>query len=188
MRPSVRTDHLKRLTLSAMFLAMGMVLPLFFGQIPQIGSMLLPMHIPVFLCAFICGWHYAVPMAALLPLLRSLLFARPNFYPEAIAIACEMAAYALVAGLLYQRAARASMGAIYQSMVVAMVAGRVLRVAVQLALLGLGGIPFALGAVLAATVVVGLPGTVLQLIVVPAAMLMLYRTKLVTLGASKQEK
>ena len=50
----------KNLTLSAMFLAIGMVLPFFTGQIPQIGKMLLPMHIPVFLCGLICGWQYGL--------------------------------------------------------------------------------------------------------------------------------
>ena len=35
----------RKLTLSALFLALGLVLPLITGQIPQIGKMLLPMHI-----------------------------------------------------------------------------------------------------------------------------------------------
>ena len=39
---------IKNLTLAAMFLALGLVLPFLSGQIPQIGSKLLPMHIPVF--------------------------------------------------------------------------------------------------------------------------------------------
>ena len=43
----------KKLTLSAMFIAVGMVLPLLTGQIQQIGSMLLPMHLPVILCGLI---------------------------------------------------------------------------------------------------------------------------------------
>lgn len=52
----------KKLTLSAMFLAIGMVLPFLTGQIPQVGNMMLPMHIPVLLCGLICGWQYgAVP-------------------------------------------------------------------------------------------------------------------------------
>ena len=42
--------HTKKLTLSAMFLAIGIILPFFTGQVPQIGNMLLPMHFPVFLC------------------------------------------------------------------------------------------------------------------------------------------
>ena len=45
----------KKLTLSALFLALGLVLPFLTGQIPTIGSMLLPMHIPVLLCGLICG-------------------------------------------------------------------------------------------------------------------------------------
>ena len=42
MNPSVQN-----LTLAALFLAAGLVLPFLTGQIPQIGSMLLPMHLPV---------------------------------------------------------------------------------------------------------------------------------------------
>ena len=34
------------LVLAALFFALGLILPFFTGQIPQIGSMLLPMHIP----------------------------------------------------------------------------------------------------------------------------------------------
>ena len=48
----------KNLTLSAMFMAVGLVLPFLTGQIQQIGNMLLPMHLPVFLCGLICGWQY----------------------------------------------------------------------------------------------------------------------------------
>lgn len=60
----------KKISLSAMFFALGLILPFFTGQIPQIGSMLLPMHIPVFLCGFICGWKYGGVIGFLLPLMR----------------------------------------------------------------------------------------------------------------------
>ena len=62
---------IKNMTLSAMFMAIGIVLPFFTGQIPRIGNMLLPMHIPVFLCGLICGWQYGAVVGFLLPLLRS---------------------------------------------------------------------------------------------------------------------
>ena len=52
--------NLKKIVLSGMFLALGIVLPFVTGQIPQIGSMLCPMHIPVLLCGFICGWQYGL--------------------------------------------------------------------------------------------------------------------------------
>ncbi len=158
----------KKLVLTAVFLALGMVLPMLFGQIPQIGSMLLPMHIPVFLCAFVCGAEYAAPMAAVLPLLRSALFARPNFYPEALSIALEMAVYALVAGLIYRKT-----GKIHPSLVPAMLIGRVVRCGVQLALLGIAGKPAVLSAVFGGVVVAGLPGIALQLLLIPALMLII---------------
>ncbi|MDO4573109.1 MAG: ECF transporter S component, partial [Clostridia bacterium] len=47
--------NIRNLCLAAMFLALGLVLPFLTGQIPQIGNMLLPMHIPVLLCGLICG-------------------------------------------------------------------------------------------------------------------------------------
>ncbi len=84
-----------------MFFALGLLLPFLTGQIPQIGNMLLPMHLPVFLCALICGWQYALPMAAALPLLRSLMFGMPPIYPTAVAMAFELATYAFVTGFIY---------------------------------------------------------------------------------------
>ena len=70
-------NKLKNLCLAAMFLALGLVLPLLTGQLPQIGSMLLPMHIPVFLCGLICGWQYGAVIGFILPLTRCLFFSMP---------------------------------------------------------------------------------------------------------------
>ena len=70
MIPVKKTVNVKKLSLSAMFIAMGMVLPFLTGQIPQIGGMLLPMHIPVFLCGLICGWPYGAVVGFITPLLR----------------------------------------------------------------------------------------------------------------------
>lgn len=46
-----------KITLSGVFLALGLLLPFLTGQIPEIGSMLCPMHIPVLICGFVCGWQ-----------------------------------------------------------------------------------------------------------------------------------
>ncbi len=50
----------KKLVFAALCLALCLLLPFLTGQIPQIGEMLSPMHIPVLLCGFICGWPYAL--------------------------------------------------------------------------------------------------------------------------------
>ncbi len=170
--------HIKNLTLSAMFLCMGIVLPFFIGQIPQIGSMLLPMHIPVFLCALICGWQYGAPVAIILPLLRTLLFGRPNFYPEAISIAFEMATYALISGYLYKKSRWKCIRVLYRCLIISMVAGRLVRGVVQLTLLGLKGVPFALETFLTGVILTGIPGILLQLFVIPAVLLAIRKTKM----------
>ena len=90
------------LVLSALFLALALVLPFLTGQIPQIGNMLLPMHLPVLLCGLICGWQYGGVVGFAAPLLRSALFGMPPMI-TAIAMAFELAAYGIIVGALYSR-------------------------------------------------------------------------------------
>ena len=65
--------RIKRLVLSALMLALAYVLPFFTGNIPQIGSMLLPMHLPVLLCGFLCGGPWGALVGFIAPLMRSVL-------------------------------------------------------------------------------------------------------------------
>lgn len=169
----------KNLTLGALFLALGLVLPFVTGQIPQIGSMLLPMHLPVFLCGLICGWQYGALVGAVTPLLRSVLFGMPPLFPTATAMAFELLTYGLVTGLLYSRFRRQGMAALYCSLLAGMAAGRLVWVCVQGLLLGLGGSAFTLQMFLAGALLNAVPGIVLQLVLIPAVMVALDRTGLV---------
>ena len=175
----MKNQALRNLILTALFLAIGLVLPLLTGQIPTIGKMLLPMHIPVFLCAFICGWQYAAPMGAVLPIIRSLIFGMPPIYPTAIAMAFELAAYGLVAGLLYKLSRKQGLFALYRSMIIAMLAGRAVWGVAQWILLGIKGNKFTFSAFLAGAFVDAFPGIILQLVLIPAIMFALDRAKLV---------
>ena len=98
----MKSNTLKKNVLSALFLALGLVLPFFTGQIPQIGKMLLPMHIPAMLCGFICGPVYGLIVGALMPLCRSAWFHMPQLYPTAIAMAFELGAYGFIAGAVFK--------------------------------------------------------------------------------------
>lgn len=164
-----------RLTLTALFFALGMVLPFLTGQIPQIGNMLLPMHLPVFFCALICGWQWGLPMAFLLPLLRSLIFTMPPMYPTAVSMAFELMTYALVAGLIYNTVRR-SVLSLYISLISAMLAGRIVWGLSQMILLGVKGNTFTLGAFVAGAFTNAIPGIIIQLILIPAVMLLLQKT------------
>lgn len=170
------------LTLAAMFLAIGMVLPFFTGQIPQIGNMLLPMHIPVLLCGLICGWQYGLGVGFALPLLRYAIFGMPVLFPTGIAMAFELATYGLVIGFVYSHARWQCVISLYRSMIAAMVAGRMVWAAVQIALLGLGSGGFTWQMFLAGAFLNAIPGIVLQLVLIPAIMVALNRTGLVQFG------
>lgn len=181
-------NSIKNMTLTAMFLAIGMVLPFFTGQIPQIGRMLLPMHLPVFLCGLICGWRWGMPMAFILPLLRSVVFGMPVLYPAALAMAFELAAYAFVAGFLYERSRWQCIRALYRCLLAAMVSGRIVWGIVQTILLGLGGSAFTLQAFISGALLSAVPGIILQLILIPAVMAALNRTKLIPFRHAQEEQ
>lgn len=169
----------KNLTLSAMFVAVGLVLPMITGNIPQIGNMLLPMHIPVFLCGLICGWQYGLVVGTILPLMRSFLFGMPPLYPVAIAMTFELAAYGFVAGFLYNRSKWQCIIALYHSMLIAMLAGRIVWGAAEVILLGVSGSVFTWQAFMAGAILNAIPGIVIQLTLIPALMVALSKTGLV---------
>lgn len=169
----------KNLTLAAMFLAIGMVLPFLTGQIPQIGNMLLPMHIPVILCGLICGWQYGAAVGFVLPLLRSAIFGMPLFFPTATAMAFELMTYGLAVGLLYEISRWQCVIALYRCLIIAMIAGRAVWGVVQFIQVGVFGDGFTLQAFMAGAFLNAIPGIILQLILIPAIMIALDRTGLV---------
>ena len=167
----------RKLTLSALFLALGLVLPLITGQIPQIGKMLLPMHIPVLLCGMVCGWPYGLAVGAVMPLLRGLLFGMPVLYPTGIGMAFELAAYGAVIGLLYAKLNKRGVAGVYMALVPAMLAGRAVWGVAQTVLLGLGGNGFTMQMFIAGAFATALPGIVLQLVLIPVVMVGAIRCK-----------
>ena len=166
----MKNERTKKLAYAALFLALCLVLPLLTGQIPQVGSMLLPMHIPVLLCGLVCGWQYGAAVGFVAPLLRSLLFTMPKLYPVAIAMAFELLAYGLVIGLVYRRLAKKGMVGVYAALVTAMVAGRLVWGVAEVVLLGLNGNAFTAQAFLAGALLNAVPGIIVQLILIPAVM------------------
>ena len=181
-----RMFYTEKIVLSAMFLALGIVLPFFTGQIPQIGSMLLPMHIPVFLCGLICGWKYGMAVGFIMPLMRSMLFTMPPMYPTAVAMAFELAAYGFIAGFLYENSRWHCIKSLYRCMFAAMIGGRAVWGLSMLVLLGIGENGFTFAAFFSGAFMNAIPGIVLQLIFIPSFMLALDKTHLVPFGKNKK--
>ena len=182
----MKNTTIKNLALSSMFLAIGIVLPFLTGQIPQIGKMLLPMHIPVFLCCLICGWKYGLAVGFILPLLRSFLFGMPVMFPSAVTMSFELAAYGFIAGYLYAHSKWQCIVALYRCLIIAMIGGRLVAALVKIVLLGLFGTPFTLEAFIAGSFINAIPGVIVQLTIIPAIMLALHRTGLVSFKKQKK--
>ena len=157
---------MKKLVYSAMCLALCLVLPFLTGQIPEIGSMLLPMHIPVLLCGFLCGGGWGAAVGFTAPLLRHLIFSMPPM-PGCISMAFELAAYGLITGVLYRKLGKGTRN-LYISLLCAMVVGRLVWGAAQMVIMGLNGGNFPFSAFVAGAVTSAVPGIVLQLVLVPA--------------------
>jgi len=172
---------IQKITYSALFMALGLILPFFTGQLQQFGNMLLPMHLPVLICSFICGWKYGLFVGLVLPIFRSVLFSMPAMYPVAIGMAVELATYGFVAGFLYEKRSWKCLKSLYISLISAMILGRVIWGIAQWILLGLGGQNFTWKLFLAGAVTNAVPGIVLQLIFIPVLMLSLGKTKFVTI-------
>ena len=182
----MKKDQIMRLVLSALFLAIGFVLPFLTGQIPEIGSMLLPLHLPALICGFVCGWPWGLAVGFVLPIARSLLFGMPPLLPTALAMAFEMGAYGAFAGLLYHGLRSRGAARVYTALIGAMLAGRVVWGLASWAIYALfTQNSFALSMFWMGGFVNAWPGMVLQVVLVPLLVLALERARLIPLGESR---
>lgn len=164
MNKTVQTP-IRRLTWSAMCLALCLLLPFLTGQIPQIGSALCPMHLPVLLAGFLCGPWWALVTGLTAPLLRNLLFSMPPLL-TAIAMSFELGTYGVVSGLLYRRLPK-NLAGIYISLITAMITGRIVWGIVRVAMTGMAGEVFTWAMFLAGAFTTAIPGIIIQLILIP---------------------
>ena len=167
----------RKLILTALFLALGYVLPFLTGQVPAVGKMLLPMHIPVLLCGFVCGWQYGLMVGFVVPLFRSVLAGMPVMMPTAVGMAFELAAYGMISGLLYRKLTTKSLN-IYITLIGAMLGGRIVWGIVSILLYGIQGNVFSLQLFISGALLNAVPGIALQLVLIPVIVLILEKAGL----------
>ena len=168
----MKLTNVKTLVLAALFLAMALVLPFLTGQIPEIGSMLCPMHIPALLCGFFCGWPWGLAVGLIAPVLRSVLFGMPPMFPVAVCMSAELATYGMVSGMLYSKLPRKKTS-VYITLLSAMIAGRLVWGAARFLCTGLDVSAFGLSAFWAGAVTTALPGILVQILLIPVLVMVL---------------
>ena len=177
-------NSIKNMTLTAVCIALCVVLPIAFHSIPNAGSVFLPMHIPVLICGMICGWPYGFICGLMGPLVSSALTGMPPiaFLP---AMMVECGVYGLVSGLMLMFVrTRSTYGDLYISLVTAMIAGRVVS-GIAKALIFTPGL--ALSAWVTASFVTALPGIVIQLVFLPSVVFTLMKARVIPVRYVKGE-
>lgn len=152
----------KKLVSCALCIAIGVLLPMAFHVIPNAGSIFLPMHIPVLICGmitpFLSSMTTGMPPAMILPQMM-----------------IELAVYGLVTGLCSKYIPQENeMSKLYMSLIIAMLAGRIVNGFVNTFILNTQG--YTLSVFMTASFITCLPGIILQLIVVPILVRILNKT------------
>ncbi len=156
----------KKITRSALFIAVGIVLPLLLHSLGTAGSIFLPMHIPVLLAGLRLGPDCGLAVGLVTPALSSLLTGMPPLLPVLPLMLAELAVYGWCGGYLYH----SRHYSLWVSLLGAMLAGRL----VSLLLLALAaealGVRIPAWSYAVGGFITGLPGIVIQLVLIPAIM------------------
>lgn len=120
-------NQTRKITYTALFISLAILLPFITFQIPSIGQLLTPMHFPVIIGALLLGPFYGALIGIISPLLRFLLFGMP-ILPVASAMAIELAIYAVVISVVMKLLKKVEihhLAKLYISLIIAMLLGRV---------------------------------------------------------------
>jgi thiamine transporter ThiT len=170
-------SYVKRSIITAMCLALSVVLPMAFHAIPNAGSIFCPMHIPVLLCGLTCGAGFGFLCGMLGPLLSSLFTGMP---PMVVLppMTVELALYGLISGLMFNfvRTKRLHTD-LYISLLVAMIIGRVFA-GIAMALIFFPG-NYSIAIWATSYFITCWPGLIIQLVLVPAIIIAAMKAKLI---------
>lgn len=169
---------IKNTVFSAMFLALCLVLPLITFGSTQIGNAISPMHIPVLICGFVCGWQYGAIVGFIAPLLRYLIFQMPPIYPIGSAMAFELAAYGLLCGILYKAFPKKN-ACIYPALIISMLGGRVVWGIARYIMAGLSGSKFSFAMFLSGAFLEAVPAIICHIIIVPLVVMVFKKAKFI---------
>ena len=165
-------DWIRCMVYAAVCLALCLALPFLTGQIPEVGNMLAPMHLPVLLAGFLCGPWWGALVGAIAPVYRYFLFGMPPIFPTGFAMCFELATYGLVSGWLYRHLPE-KRSCIYAALITAMVAGRIVWGLVMMMVAAGGAAGFTWAVFLSGAVLNAIPGILLQLVLIPVLVMAL---------------
>lgn len=171
---TMKNLSIRDIVLGGLFIALGIIIPIAFHAIGA-GPVFLPMHIPVLLAGFIVGPAIGCVVGALTPVLSSVLTGMPPLMPpKAQMMVVELGVYGLLSGFFYQTRKIH----VVLSLIIAMFGGRIvygLLAAYILPLFGFSPVPVFYP--ITAGLVTGIPGIVIQLVLIPCIVWLLEKQR-----------
>ncbi|MBQ7836934.1 MAG: ECF transporter S component [Clostridia bacterium] len=170
-------SKIKKLIFCAVCVSFCVVLPMALHAVPGVGSLISPMHIPVFLCGLICGPVWGGVCGIMGPLLSCVLTQMPAAaYMPVMAV--ELFFYGLISGVGMKLIKTGKYYAnVYISLGVAMIAGRLLAGVAQALVFSVGS--YSLEVFVSSYFAGTLPGMAVHLILVPAVISALRKARIV---------
>lgn len=164
--------NVKKITYSALFLALGIIIPQIFHLFggPGAGSVFLPMHISVLLAGFFLGGTSAALIGFMTVILSAAITGMPPV-PVIYFMLVEVTVYGLAAGIAYKRFKLN----VYISLISSMVAGRLALAISVFTLQPLLGLKLSPQAYMIGALTKGVPGIIIQLIFIPIIVFSLER-------------
>lgn len=172
-----KMSPVKKSIITAVCIALCVVLPQAFHAIPNAGSIYCPMHIPVLLCGLICGWQYGLLCGIAGPLVSALITGMP---PAAVlpGMLVECAAYGALTGLMMQLVhTKTVYPDLYISLLVAMLGGRIISGIAKALIFSAGS--YSMTAWVTGSFVTSLPGIIVHLVLIPSIVYALMKAKLI---------
>lgn len=158
-------SNVKKTVISALCVAMCVVLPMAFHAIPGAGKVCSPMHIPVLLCGLLCGPLYGL-LCGIAGTTLSTLVTTMLSAADMPCMLAELAVYGLVTGGMMRlvRTGKKYL-AVYASLLTAMLSGRVFA-GILMALFFAQG-SYSIKLWIMSYFIISWPGIVIHLILVP---------------------
>lgn len=172
-KENVQSKTIQKAVLCVLFIAAGVVLPMGFHRL-GLGTAFLPMHIPVFIGALVCGPWFGVFGALCIVTLSCVFTGMPPVFPVGVCMMVELAVYAGVsAGIMEHRTYRIS--SLYGALMAGLIAGRIASGLANMAAAALSGRSYGLSSFWEGTILATIPGTILLLCLVPGIVYVIER-------------
>lgn len=159
-------NNTKKLIIAGLLLALGVIIPMIFHSTGIAGTIFLPMHIPVLIGGFLLPPYLALFLGMLTPLVNSLVTGMPHMFPMAVIMIFELGIYGFIASLAYRKLKLPSVIAL----ILSMIAGRIMAGLVVFILATFFTLPMPLEPIsfIIGGVTTGIPGIIIQIILIPS--------------------